>query len=161
MNGYERLNDILVNLFRDILYLEEQAMKRSGYNDLSMNDWHIIAAIGEDEPKTMSEIASELNITGGSLSISMNSLHKKGYVDRMRGEHDRRRVYIRLTEKGEIAFRAHRQFHKEMIDAVTEDLDEGEYHVLIKSLTKLTDFFRSFGVKAEEPSSEEPSSKEA
>ena len=27
MEGFEQLNDILVNLFRDILYLEEEAMK--------------------------------------------------------------------------------------------------------------------------------------
>lgn len=145
MNGYERLNDILVNLFRDILYLEEEAMKRTGYKDLSMNDWHIIDAIGDGEPKTMSEIAAELSITGGSLSISMNGLYKKGFVERSRSERDRRRVYISLTEKGMKAYEAHRKFHKDMIDAVINDQTEEEYKALIQSLTKLADFFRSFG----------------
>lgn len=145
MEGYERLNDVLVNLFHDILYLEEEAMKRSGYSDLSMNDWHIIDAIGDGEPKTMSRIAARLSITVGSLSISMNSLYKRGYVERNRGEHDRRLVYISLTEKGAEAFKAHARFHHDMIESVTRDQTRDEYDALIRSLTKLTDFFRSFG----------------
>ena len=161
MNGYERLNDILVNLFRDILYLEEEAMKRSGYKDLSMNDWHIIDAIGDAEPKTMSEIASELSITVGSLSISMNGLYKKGFVERKRGEKDRRRVYISLTEKGDQAFKAHRKFHRDMIEAVREDQSDSEYKALVSSLTKLADFFRSFGqVKKDDPSARDKAGEE-
>lgn len=120
-------------------------MKRSGYSELSMNDWHIIDAIGEGEPKTMSEIASVLSVTVSSLSISMNGLYKKGFVERMRGEDDRRRVYIRLTDKGLKAFNAHERFHHDMIEAVTNDLSEAEYGTLIKSLGKLTEFFRAFG----------------
>ena len=145
MEGFEQLNDILVNLFRDILYLEEEAMKRMGYRDLSMNDWHIIDAIGDGAPKTMSETAARLSITIGSLSTSMNGLCKKGFVERKRGEDDRRKVYIRLTDKGVEAFRAHEKFHHDMINSVTEDQTREEFAVLIKSLTKLTDFFRSFG----------------
>ena len=145
MEGFEQLNDILVNLFRDILYLEEEAMKRMGYRDLSMNDWHIIDAIGDGAPKTMSETAARLSITVGSLSTSMNGLCKKGFVERKRGEDDRRKVYIRLTGKGVEAFRAHEKFHHDMINSVTEDQTREEFAVLIKSLTKLTDFFRSFG----------------
>ena len=46
---------------------------------------HVIEAIGIGEPKNMSSIARELSVTVGTLTIAMNSLVKKGYVERSRG----------------------------------------------------------------------------
>ena len=107
MSSYERINDVLVNLFRDILSLEEKAMAGSAFKDLSMNDWHVIEAVGLNTSKSMSQIARELSITLGSLTIAMNGLYKKGYVERRRGEKDRRVVHISLTEKGVAAYKEH------------------------------------------------------
>ena len=147
MNNYEYINDVLVNLFRDILYLEEEAMRGTEYKDLTMNDWHVIEAIGINEPKSMSSIAKELSITVGSLTTAMNGLYKKGYVNRKRGEEDRRLVYISLTEKGESAYKYHADFHREMVNAAVADHSPEEIRVLVDSLSKLTKFFRSFGNK--------------
>ncbi len=49
----------------------------------------------------MSTIAGDLNITVGTLTTAINNLLKKGYVNRKRGEKDRRVVYISLSEKEE------------------------------------------------------------
>ena len=49
---------------------------------------------------------------------------KKGYVIRERCDDDRRVVYIRLTEKGEKAYKHHEEFHKKMIQAVLGSLSE-------------------------------------
>lgn len=155
MNSYERINDVLVNLFRDILYLEEQALKETGYKDLTMNDWHVIEAVGTGEPKSMSQIAKELSVTVGSLTIAMNGLCKKGYAMRARGQKDRRVVNISLTEQGVAAHERHAQFHREMIDAVIADQSEAEIDALVRSLSKLTTFFRGFGKKREEHPTEE------
>ena len=51
---------------------------------------HVIDAIGIDRPKNMSSIARELSVTVGTLTISVNSLVKKGYVVRNRSSEDRR-----------------------------------------------------------------------
>lgn len=144
MSSYERINDVLVNLFRDILSLEEKAMTGSAFKDLSMNDWHVIEAVGLNTSKSMSQIARELSITLGSLTIAMNGLYKKGYVERRRGEKDRRVVHISLTEKGVAAYKEHENFHRKMIDAAIQDLSPQETTVLVSSLSKLTDFFMDF-----------------
>ena len=65
MNDKEVINDVLVNLFNEIMELEEQAIITDEYKDITNNDMHIIAAIGLGEKK-MSDIAAELNITVGS-----------------------------------------------------------------------------------------------
>lgn len=145
MNTYETINDILVHLFNEIWELEENAIITDEFKNITNNDMHIIEAIGIGEGKNMSSIAKKLNITVGSLTTSMNSLVNKKYVTRERSEEDRRVVYIRLTEKGEKAFYHHKNFHMQMVDAVMNSLNEGELPVLTRTLSSLTEFFRSYG----------------
>ena len=142
MDTYAALNDVLVNLFRDIMELEEQAIITQEYQDITNNDMHVIEAIGVKEPKNMSTIAKQLSVTVGTLTIAMNSLVKKGYVIRERGKEDRRVVYISLSEKGLQAYRHHEEFHRQMIEAVLENLTEDETESLVKALAKLERWFR-------------------
>ena len=144
VGAYETLNEVLVNLFRDITDIEQKAIITSEYRELTNNDMHVIEAIGIEEPKNMSTIARKLSVTVGTLTISMNSLVKKGYVVRQRSEEDRRVVLISLSEKGKEVFEHHAKFHKAMIDGVINELTEEELEVLIKAVTKLNSWFRSF-----------------
>lgn len=144
MDTYETLNEVLVKLFRDIMNLEERAIITSEYQDITNNDMHVIQAIGIGAPKNMSTIAKELSVTVGTLTIAMNSLVKKGYVNRERGVEDRRVVYISLSEKGYKAYEHHEQFHHEMIDEILRDLTPEETTELVKALTKLNLWFRGF-----------------
>jgi DNA-binding MarR family transcriptional regulator len=65
-------------------------------------------------------------------------------VVRQRGSEDRRVVYISLSEKGKKAYEHHQEFHRQMIDGVVEGLTEEELAALIRALTKLNSWFRSF-----------------
>ena len=143
MNAYETINDILVHLFNEIWELEEKAIITEEYKDISNNDMHIIEAIGLGKDN-MSAIAKKLNITVGSLTTSMNSLVNKKYAVRIRSEEDRRVVYIRLTKKGEKAYRHHEDFHTQMTQAVVDKLTEEEIPVLLKTLNGLSEFFRNY-----------------
>ena len=142
MDTYAALYDVLVNLFRDLMELEAQAIITQEYQDITNNDMHVIEAIGVGEPKNMSTIAKLLSVTVGTLTIAMNSLVKKGYVIRERGKEDRRVVYISLSEKGLRAYRHHEEFHRQMIEAVLENLTEDETESLVKALAKLERWFR-------------------
>ena len=144
MDTYETLNSILVNLFRDVMDLEQRAIITSEYHDITNNDMHVIEAVGLGEPKNMSAIAKVLSVTMGTLTIAMNSLVKKGYVKRTRGKEDRRVVYISLSEKGKGSYQHHEKLHRKMIDEILKDLTEEETEALMKSLTKLDQWFRRF-----------------
>lgn len=141
MDAYKAINDILVHLFNEIWELEEKAVITEEYKDITNNDMHIIEAVGLGKGNNMSAIAKKLKITVGSLTTSMNSLVNKKYVVRMRSEEDRRVVNIRLTKKGEKAYRHHENFHKKMTEAVVASLKEDEIPVLVKTLHSLYDFF--------------------
>lgn len=135
------LNELLVGLFRSITTIEEHTICTGEYKDMTTNDMHVIEAIGREEPRNMTAVARALNVTTGTLTISMNSLVKKGYVQRVRSEEDRRVVLVSLTEKGRNAFDHHKRFHEEMIAHVVEGLSEEEKQVLQKSLNQLNGFF--------------------
>lgn len=139
----QTLNEILVKLFRNINDIEEQAIQTEEYKNVTTNDMHVIEAIGPESPRNMTAVARTLGVTTGTLTISVNSLVKKGFVDRVRSEEDRRVVLVSLSSKGKRAFRHHQRFHEEMIDAVTARLTEEEKEVLGKALRNLNEFFIS------------------
>ena len=95
MGNYETLNELLVTLFRDVMDIEQKVIITPEFKDITNNDMHVIEAIGIGEPKNMSSIARELSVTVGTLTIAMNSLVKKGYVERSRGlEGSAGRIYF-------------------------------------------------------------------
>lgn len=135
------LDELLVNLFNNVMDIEAEAVITEEFKDISNNDMHIIEAIGNEEPRRMSVIAKSLNITMGTLTTNMNSLEDKGYITRERSNRDKRVVLVSLTEKGKKAFFHHRDFHKRMIRSIVKDLEEDEMKVLIRCLQNLTKFF--------------------
>lgn len=143
MNINHMLNEVLVRLFRNINVIEERAICTGEYKDVTANDMHVIEAIDMEEARNMTSVARSLGVTTGTLTIAVNSLVKKGYVERVRSEADRRVVLVSLSEKGKKAYLHHRQFHEQMIEAIVEELSEEEQAVLEKALVKLDRFFRS------------------
>ena len=143
MDSYNQLNEILVHLFNHTMKIEEESLIKDEFKDISINDMHIIEAVGLGGGN-MSSIAAKLKITVGSLTTSMNSLVKKGYVKRERSEKDRRVVFIQLTNKGRMAYHHHAEFHRQMTEAVIAELNENETDVLVKALDGLRKFFRQY-----------------
>lgn len=141
MDIKDTLNRLFVELFRDINNLEERQIKTGEFNNLTLNDMHVIHAIGIEKPRNMSSVAKTLGITMGTLTISINGLVRKGYVDRVRSEQDRRVVLISLTERGKKAYMRHEEFHAAMIDDIVKRLSREEQEILGKSLEDLSHFF--------------------
>ncbi|WP_032078442.1 MarR family winged helix-turn-helix transcriptional regulator [Clostridium drakei] len=137
------LNELLVDTFNDILEIEQKALQSGVFKDLSVTEIHTIEAIGMYKPRTMTEVAVELNITLGTLTTAIGHLVRKGYVERKRSEQDRRIVFIRLNKRGKLAYRIHGKFHHDMVKQAIEGLNEEEEEILIKSLEKLNVFFKS------------------
>jgi DNA-binding MarR family transcriptional regulator len=140
MNDSENMNRILVKLFNHVLSIEENSLITNEFSDISLNDMHIIEAVGIAQQKSMSSISKQLGVTMGTLTIGINGLVKKGYVLRNRGEKDRRVVYATLTQRGREAFEHHQQFHQRMVNAMIEHLEPSETKRLLETFDKLEDF---------------------
>lgn len=142
MDNHESINEILVRLFSNVLDIEEKCLSAGEFSDLSIKEMHIIDSIGINKEPSMSETAKELGITSGTLTIAIDNLIRKGYVERSRSKEDRRVVMIRLTEKGIKAYKAHEDFHKDLVVSALEALDKDEEDILVKVLTNIDEFFK-------------------
>jgi len=137
--------DTLIQLFNEILHMEEKTVITDRFRDISNNDMHIIEAIGISEPRSMSAVAGDLSVTVGTLTIAINNLVKKSYVKRVRSEKDRRVVLVSLSDKGKQAYRHHQKFQDEMVEATLHGLDEEQTQTLIQALENLRGFFYEYG----------------
>ena len=88
MKNNDTLNYLFVKVFNKILSVEEQTLKKCCSN-LSVTEIHVIAACADLEKEhanTMSRVAKELSLTTGALSVSVNAIVKKGYLERRYSE---------------------------------------------------------------------------
>jgi len=140
-NPIRLVNELLVEIFNDILTIEKEAISSGPFKDLSLTEMHTIEAIGPGE-HTMTDVADKLDITVGTLSTAINRLVNKGYVERNRSELDRRVVEIKLARQGRLAYKIHEAFHREMVRNMIEGLSIEGNEVLIQSLSNLNNFFK-------------------
>jgi len=141
------INELFVKIYNDILTVEQGALQRGEFRDLSITEMHTIEQIGMYTPRTMTNVAEDLHFTVGTLTMAINRLVKKGYVERKRIETDRRVVLVQLTEKGKLAYRIHEKFHTDMVRYLITDLEEQEEDVLIHALEKLSHFMEAMWEK--------------
>lgn len=141
MSNHETVNEILVRLFANILDIEEKCLRTGNFFDLSISEMHVIDNIGVNKERTMSDTAKDLKVTSGTLTTAIDNLIKKGYVERRRSVEDRRVVKIKLTDKGMEAFKAHEDFHKDLVISALQQLDTKEEELLIKVLSNIDVFF--------------------
>ena len=137
----EVVDSLLTDTFNSILRIEERALKTRLTEGLSIAEFHAIVAVGLHETNPMKVVAARLGVTLATLTASMTKLEKKGYVDRVRSESDRRQVLVCLTSKGRKAFRVHEAFHKKMVDRALGELTADEEVVFVRALGKVKAFF--------------------
>lgn len=137
-------NGFFVHIFNRILALEERALNKVGAKDLSVKELHVLEAVSNlvaAGRNTMTNVADELAIRVSSLTTAVNTLVRKGYLQREGVPGDRRVIQLRLTEKGQQANQMHSRFHHEMIQSIGAQLSELELDVLVQSLKSLEGFF--------------------
>lgn len=137
----EIINTLLVDVFNQILSIEERTLKERGVT-ISMSEVHVLEAIKNTEVPTMGEVAKKLRVTLGTLTTAINILARKKYVYRYTDESDRRKVYLKLTDLALNVLKIHDEFHDEMINSVFKDLEIDKDEVLMKSLENIMVYFK-------------------
>lgn len=134
------INEYLVSIFNDVLMIEERTLQTSQFKDVSIKEMHTIDAIGMYQEHTTSEVAKKLGITVGTLTVSVNNLVRKDYVNRVRSDKDRRVVKLALTKKGRLLYRLHDKFHRDMVRETIQEMSREEAELLMKGLINLHGF---------------------
>lgn len=135
------LNKVLKELFFKILRIQEKIVSKSANGRLSRTEMHMLEEIESAEVPTLTNIASGLDITKATASVTAARLEAKKYIEKVKSDKDRRMSILKLTEKGRECCENHRQFHDEMVQSLLRDFKISEYPDILKSLNGLADFF--------------------
>ena len=91
---------------------------------------------------TMKQLSNVMGLACSTMTRNIDKMVKKGYLERVRGELDRREVLIRITHKGrELSKKikeAERYFSMKLIDEIPED----EWDNVLSSLNLLLKAFQ-------------------
>lgn len=144
MNEIEqRMADSLVSIFENVLVAEEKSLRQGYFDNLSLAEMHTLDAIGPYESRTMTETAQILGITVGTLTVSVDRLVKKGFIERKRDEDDKRIVRISLTRDGKLASRLHGKFHKVLARRVLEPYSDEERALLLNLVEDIEKYMKT------------------
>lgn len=147
----EELNDLIVETFRSVNKMEEQTIRRFTKINLSISELHLIEAVakGNDRGRTISDLALDQDITLPSVTVAINKLAKKGYVEKVRSESDGRVVFVKLTRQGRKVNSGHQYFHKNLARSVATRLSEDEKEALIRGIAKMNEYIEGRNVTLE------------
>lgn len=137
----KEIDDLLSGTFNSILRVEERALDNRLTRGLTITEIHTIEAVGYHEQNPMTTVAARLDVTLATLTIAVNRLVEKGFIERVRDASDRRRVLLSLTKQGRQVYRVHGLFHKQLIEEALSGLNAEEEVVLAESLRKVRSFF--------------------
>ena len=140
----QELNELLNEAFWSVLKLEEEAAKSTAQGDFSISELHLLEAAAKDEEhgRRISELAADLKITLSSVTIAVNKLVKKGYVEKIRSEQDARQVFVKLTKMGRKVNAGHLYFHENMIRTMSQEMDSSDKEILVRAMKNLNQFFK-------------------
>lgn len=150
MENYKKeLNTFLVDVFNDILRLEEASLIKGEFINLSINEIHVIVAVCDgyqDGSNSMTEIANKLLITASTLTTSVKTLEQKGYLMRSKLPSDKRKVMVTPSSLAHKVYKIHKKFHDNLVDSVTQELSEDEMASLTLALSTLHGFFKTIKI---------------
>lgn len=109
------IGDLFFEFQAKVQFFERIYLKKHDIVDVTPNEVKVLYIIGISNNKSMKEIADILKITQGTLSITVNSLVKKGYVLRTRDKFDKRVIILYLTKKSIHVIKTYGQFYYELI----------------------------------------------
>ena len=138
------LNSILVEVYHNILRVEELSLRKDSKVNLSINEMHLIEAVGSADGTgiTISELAEKLKIRRPSATVAVNKLEKKGYVRKVDCENDGRVVRVYLTPEGKKIDAYHKYYHRNMVKEISDEFTDEEKICFMKAVRKLNEYFK-------------------
>ena len=104
---------------------------------LTPPQFYVLACIGYSGRLPFGEIGVKMMVTVSNLTGIVDRLEEKGLVVRERDSHDRRVVYVRLTDKGKKLYRVSVDAFEESVSDFFYPLDKSQQKELSTILRKL------------------------
>lgn len=101
----------------------------------------VVMRILLDGRTTLSELAKSTQVTLPTMSNTITALEERGWVTRQRDEHDRRVVWIEITDDGRTIYHQVQEHMVDQIAALLDTLTQGDQEKVSTALTLLNQAF--------------------
>lgn len=135
--------------FQNIMRLSEELEKlpRKFGTDtpLSSTEVHLIELIGDNEGRSVTDLARLQGVTKGAVSQSLKRLEKKGFILKEEDPSNISRSLIQLSNKGKTVYYSHKDWHETMDGGFKDyfqSLEQEKIDFLDEFLVKVETFFK-------------------
>jgi len=104
---------------------------------LGESDFRVLEVLLHKGPMPVNAIGPKVHLNPGSVSVAVDRLYKKGFVDRVESSSDRRVRTVSLTEKGRETFVPLFRRHAALIARAFHDVSPKELEQLEAVLKKI------------------------
>jgi len=122
-----------------VINCESKIAKNYGTkHNLTTSDISLLKCIQRNENSKAGDLSQYLGMTNGAVTQLAKKLERKEYLDPYRMQGNKKEVYYRLTESGEMACEGYDRYYdkiKKTVDAYIETLDDET----VKKITGLFD----------------------
>ncbi len=105
--------------------------------DITEQQWRVLRILSECGPQDSTHLAQKACLLSPSLTRISQSMLEKGYISRTANTHDRRRLTLAITAKGQQLIQANIERAAEISASFKQALGEEKYEHLIDLLTEL------------------------
>ncbi len=105
--------------------------------ELNVRQRLIIQALGLDGRRPIAAIGQQLGLTASTMTGLVDRLEEQGFVRRQRHPSDRRATVLRLTRKGEAAYRREVEFYRVVVDETLSALGDNAKRLVLHALAQL------------------------
>ncbi len=104
---------------------------------LTESQLNVLELLLQTGPLPQKDIAKNLLVTGGNITMVVDNLQKRNLVERNRWPQDRRVVHVTLTNEGRETIETYFPHHVKKVETALNALDSGEQEQLIALCDKL------------------------
>lgn len=136
-NG-DLIQEIVFQIRRLIQAREHHTKELNKQYQVSTPQLNCLLALFEKGPLPPSRIAKEVLVESSTVTGIIDRLEQKGFVRRVRSAQDRRKIFIELTESGQIlAESAPPPIQQKIYDGL-KNLPERDLKIILEGLSQLT-----------------------
>lgn len=132
------LNQLLIEFYDKMSSWEQSVVKETKY---SLAQIHTIEVLGTFGAMKMKELADRLGITTGTLTVQVDKLVAANLIKRQTMDNDRRVIVVTLTKTGQAIHQQHHQFHMDLVNNLTQRIEQQDEELLIRCLTSMNKEF--------------------
>ncbi|MCG8480169.1 MAG: MarR family transcriptional regulator [Spirochaetales bacterium] len=110
----------------------------------------VISEIAQAGPMTIGELARRVSLSQATVTTILDRLELKQLANRVRGDQDKRRVYVNISDKAREILESHPNFLQETFVRRFSALEEWEQTLMLSSIQRIATMMNTSDLPSDE-----------